>query len=169
MATCRRAVAVLGVALGLIMSALAAGTPASAAPYTTAPTVAVSTTNPCVGCPLTISVAGFAANEQINVTLHTTVYNLGTATADSSGATTTTVTLPAGVSGAHTIVAVGATSGPSASIAITIGGAPGGGGGGGGGLPNTGVAAIGIGAVGVALIVGGGAALLAGRRRRIKA
>jgi hypothetical protein len=147
---------------------------AQAAPYATAPTVSVSDQTPVVGGSLTASGAGFQALERVSLSLNGV--SLGSATTDASGAFSTSVTLPAGVSGAQTIVVTGA-SGDTGNITITIGaaapvaavpagGAAGGGSGGSGGvLASTGVAVVGIGALGALLLVGGGVMLFAGQRR----
>ena len=55
------------------------------------------------------------------------------------------------------------TAAESARVTIALGG---GSSGSGGNLSNTGIAVVGIGALGVVLLIGGGALLLAGRRRR---
>ncbi|MBW8801510.1 MAG: IPT/TIG domain-containing protein [Streptomyces sp.] len=145
--------------------ALAAGT-AGAAPYTNQPTVRASTTNPAVGGTLTLSGSGFGANDTLTITLDTGD-TLGTTTTDSSGAYSVTVTLPAGVSGDHTIVVADEATDESASIAITIG--SGSNPSGGGGVSNTGVAVMSIGGVGALLLVGGLSLMLLGKRRRVSA
>lgn len=170
----RRSLAVLVscvTALFAALVALASASDAAPCAYSNCVTLSVSTTTPPVGGTITISGTGWGANDTVNITLHTATYPLASPTADASGAFTTTVTLPAGVSGRHTIVAVDPTTGQTASVAITIGApsaAPGAAPGG-GGLSNTGVAVISIGALGVVLLVGGGLMLLAGRRRRVSA
>ncbi len=169
MSTTKRPLLALLGAIGLLIATVSFATSASAAPYTSQPTLSVSTQTPAVGASLTVSGAGFAAGENVSLTLHTVVYNLGTATTDGSGSFTTTVTLPAGVSGTHTIVALGLGSGRSASITLTIGSGTAGGGGSNGGLPNTGAAVMGVGGLGLALLIGGGLMLLVGRRRSVSA
>ncbi len=89
-----------------------------------------------------------------------------TVVANSSGSFTLDITIvcPNGTS-PGSITATGSSSGDVADISLTAGGTGGGGGSGGGNLSSTGVAVIGIGALGVVLLVGGGLLLLAGRRR----
>lgn len=154
--------------VGLLLGALAFAASANAAPYTNQATISVSTQNPAVGGSLTISGDGFAADETVSLTLHTQTYNLGSATTDVSGRFTATVTLPAGVSGAHTIVATGLSSGQTTSITITIGSSVSSSASS-GGLPNTGVAVLGVGVVGAALLIGGAAMLVVGQRRSASA
>jgi hypothetical protein len=136
--------------------------------------VTVSTTNPPVGGTITISGSGFPANDTLVITLHTKTYTLGTTTTDSSGSYSVTVKLPDGVSGKHTITVEDPATHKKAKIRITIGSAHGAAGAAtsdssSGGLSSTGVAVMGIGALGVVLLVGGGLMMLAGRRRKIAA
>ncbi|MDT0262077.1 hypothetical protein [Jatrophihabitans lederbergiae] len=161
----RRLTASVAAVVGLLLGALAFAASANAAPYTNQATISVSTQNPAVGGSLAISGDGFAAGETVSLTLHTQTYNLGSATTDVSGRFTATVTLPAGVSGAHTIVATGLSSGQTTSITITIGSSVSSS----GGLPNTGVAVLGVGVVGAALLIGGAAMLVVGQRRSASA
>lgn len=163
----RRLTASVAVAVGFLLGALAFTAPANAAPYTNQATIAVSTQNPPVGGSLTISGEGFAAGETVSLSLHTQTYNLGSANADDSGRFTTTVTLPSGVSGVHTILATGLSSGQTTSITITIGSSVSSSAG--GGLPNTGVAVLGVGGVGAALLIAGAAMLVVGQRRSASA
>jgi hypothetical protein len=148
----------------LVVGTAAFAASAQAAPYVTQPTVAVSDQTPPAGGTLTVSCSGYVPGDVVTVTLDS-VTTLGSATADASGSLSLSVTLPAGVTGVHTIVCTGATSGVD-SLTITIG-SSGAGGGGGGGLASTGVAVIGIGSLGVLLLIGGGVLLLAGKRRRV--
>ncbi len=161
----RRLTASVAAVVGLLLGALAFAASANAAPYTNQATISVSTQNPAVGGSLAISGDGFAAGETVSLTLHTQTYNLDSATTDVSGRFTATVTLPAGVSGAHTIVATGLSSGQTTSITITIGSSVSSS----GGLPNTGVAVLGVGVVGAALLIGGAAMLVVGQRRSASA
>jgi hypothetical protein len=159
-------------ALATIAVALTAASfagPANAAPYTRQPTLSINVQTPAVGATVVLTGAGYLPGVQVTVTLHTAVTTLGSVTSDASGGFTKSVTLPAGVSGTHTIVGAGTGSNDSASVTITIGGSSGGGTGGGGGLSSTGVAVVSIGTVGIALLIGGGLMLLAGRRRRVAA
>ena len=156
--------AALSSVVALIIATLTFAATANAAPYTNAATVSVSNQNPSEGGSLGVTCAGFTGGEQIGVTLDAQT-DLGSGTADASGSFNTTVTLPQGVTGQHTIVCAGAL-GETASLTITIGAATTGGG---GGLSNTGVAVVGIGSLGVILLVGGALLLMVGKRRRVSA
>ena len=158
--TRRFAAAVMAVALGIVAFAA----PSTADPYANAAAISVSDQTPAVGGTFVLTGTGFCANEDVNNVLQPGAYPLASAHTDSSGAFSVTVQLPAGVSGVHTIVSTCVTTGRTASTTITIGGSSTGGGGG-GGLASTGVAVIGIGALGLILLVGGGLMLLAGKRR----
>jgi hypothetical protein len=163
-ASSRRFTAALVGLVALILGAAAFSGSALAAPYVNAATVSVSNQNPSEGGSLGVTCAGFTGGEQVGITLGAQT-DLASGTADASGSFNTTVTLPQGVTGQHTIVCAGA-AGETASLTITIGAATTGGG---GGLSNTGVAVVGIGALGLALLAGGGAMLLAGKRRKVSA
>jgi hypothetical protein len=162
--------ALLGL-VAVVVGTAAFGASAQAAPYIDQPTLSVSDQTPALGGTLTVTGANYLPGAVVTLTLHTVVSTLGTATPDASGAFSTSVTLPAGVAGAHTIVGAGSVPNDTASVAIVIGGSGAGGvsvgGGSGGGLAATGVAVIGIGALGVVLLIGGGVLLLAGKRRRV--
>jgi hypothetical protein len=160
----RRLTAALTALLALLVGAAAFAASSAASPYSTQATLSVSTQNPAMGATLTVSGSGYTPTEQVNLTLHSQTYNLGSATTDASGDFSTTVTLPAGVSGSHTITGTAATSGMTASVSVTIGSSAGGGGS--GDLAFTGAAVLGIGGIGVALLISGGVLLLAGQRRR---
>jgi len=94
---------------------------------------------------------------------------IGSGTANAAGRYNIKATIPSNASpGSHTITV----SGPGANcsgvegISVT---APGGGGNSdSGGLAGTGVAVVGIGALGAVLLIGGGMMLLAGKRRNSK-
>jgi hypothetical protein len=170
MSASRRRLAVSTAAASVLFVAMigAFSGSAQAAPYTAQPTVSVSDETPTEGGTLTLTGQGFGSSEDVNNTLHTVTYPLTSAHTDAAGNFSVVVTLPAGVTGTHTIVSAGVTSGRTASVTITIG-APSTGGAGGGGLSNTGVAVIGIAGVGVLLLIGGGTMLLAGKRRKVSA
>jgi hypothetical protein len=166
----RRSTRIVLASLAALIAMLGFATSASAAPYANQATLSVSTTNPAVGGTLTVSGSGYAAGETVNLTLESASVSLGSAVANASGDFTTSVTLPSGFSGQHTIVGTGATSGESASVVICIGSCGTSGSassGGGGGLAITGVAVAVIGGLGVLLLIGGGLMLLAGRRRTV--
>ncbi len=172
----------------LVATVLFAST-ANAAPYTNAPTLSVSTSNPAVGANLTVAGADFVAGTTVDLTLHTQTYDLGTATVDAGGSFTTTVTLPAGMSGTHTLAATDPAGNTilTASLTIVIGADNSGGGsngagsagngsgagngalaagGGNGGLAYTGVPVTGIVVVGLLLLLAGFVTLLTSRRRK---
>jgi hypothetical protein len=156
--------------VALVAAAFTFAGPAGAAPYGGGASIALSASTVAEGGHVTISGTGFEATRTVTLTLHTVTVSLGTAQTDASGAFSTTVTLPSGVTGSHTITAADA-AGNSASATITItapgrGTSGGGSGGSGGGVSATGVAVIGLSAVGFALLVGGALMLLAGRRRK---
>jgi hypothetical protein len=152
----------MAVSLGVAASAVAA-------PYSPAAEIAASTSNPSEGGSLTVTGSGFD-QENVGLVLHSAPYPLGTAKANADGSFSIVVTLPAGVSGLHTIIATGVTSGKVATSAITIGTVattqsvtatksnP-------SGLAYTGVAVIGLGTLGVLLLAGGGVFLVSGKRR----
>jgi hypothetical protein len=107
-----RAVIALAVAVvaAVFMSPAA---PASAAPgaFAYPPTnclgsLSVSTTHPLVGETITVSGSNFNAHAAVHLVLHTQSYDLGTFNTDAQGSFTAQVQLPAGVVGAHVIVAV---------------------------------------------------------------
>ncbi len=81
-------------------------------PPTTCPTLSVSTTTPLAGATITVTGSNFTAGAHITLELHTTTYVLAHVTASASGAFTASVTMPAGVTGAHDIVATGGASVP---------------------------------------------------------
>lgn len=163
-------IAALIAVLGMIAATLAFSASASAYPPGTGPSLSLSSSTAPEGGSVTVFGNGFTPGT-VNLTLCSTTSSLGTAQADSTGAFTQGVTLPAGVTGAQKICGTNSAGTASADITITTssgggGGGGGGTGGGGGNLAGTGAAVIGIGVLGVLLLVGGGAMLLAGKRRK---
>lgn len=150
----------VGVAIGTFL--FATGSQA-AAPYSTAPAVAASTQEPAEGASLTLTGTGYLSGETVDNVLHSVPYNLQSAVADPLGNFSVSVTLPSGVSGSHTIISTGATSGRVSTIAITIVVPQSS-----SSLPDTGVAVLGIGSIGLTALVVGGLVLAAGRRRRTR-
>lgn len=70
---------------------------------------------------MSLSGAGFGVSETVDLALHSTPSSLGTVSTNQSGDFVTTVTIPAGVSpGTHSIVAIGETSGATASFTFTL-------------------------------------------------
>lgn len=158
--------ALVGVVAMLLTGLFFATSSASAYPPGTAPTLGVSNTNAGCGDSVTVSGSHYQPGETVTISQGGKSY---TVTADSTGSFSTSITIvcPNGVD-AGSITATGSSSGDVADISLTAGGTgsgSGGGGSGGGNLSSTGVAVIGIGALGVVLLVGGGLLLLAGRRR----
>jgi sialidase-1 len=164
---------ILMFALFIAMTALAV--PANAAPYTTAPSTSVSNQTPTAGSSLTFCGSDFEAGETVTITLDNgTTYP--SAVADASGAFCTTIVLGASLSGTHTLTATGTTSGRTSSTQIQVlgvstnaGPTTNGGTTTNGGLAFTGTTAVGIGALGTLLLLGGTAILLASRRRKASA
>lgn len=136
----------------------ASGNPQSPTPTGGSGVLSVSTTTPTEGGSITVSGQGCNPGATVTATLDTGD-QIGSATAGSNGSFSITGQLPSGVTGEHTITVQGA--GCSGVLAINIQAASSGS----GNLAGTGVAVVGIGALGVVLLVGGGLMLLAGRRR----
>lgn len=132
------------------------GTPTSPGPGGSG-VLSVSDTTPSEGGSITISGTGCNPGATVTATLHSDPYFLGSTTAGSDGSFSITAQLPSGVTGSHTIVVNGAGCSGVEGINILAASS--------GNLAGTGVAVVGIGALGVVLLVGGGLMLLAGRRR----
>lgn len=156
-------VAVLGLIAANVLSAVPASAAAPYPPGGAAP-LSVSTTTPAPGQTITVSAAGFGANEIVDLVLHSTPVTLASPRADSNGTFSVQVTIPSDVRGVHVLTATGRTTGKTVSITLTIGFPPPTGGG--GGLPNTGLMVWGFGIVAAILLVLGTAFLVFGRRRR---
>ena len=158
---CGLAAAVSLVAITLIWIA-APSNAVPTPPYGSGTTDAsVSETNPNPGDAITVEMTGCNPGDTVTVVLHSDPVTLGTMTANASGVATGTFTIPAGFSGAHTIVVTDNQTGISRSIAITIGGAASSS----GALPSTGTAVIAFGVLAAILLGSGGLILLLGRRR----
>lgn len=82
--------------------------------------VTVAPTSAQVGGKVTVTGTGFTAGETVRIELHSTPVVLASVTADSAGAISATVTVPAVTPGEHSIVAVGETSGRQASAPLTV-------------------------------------------------
>lgn len=166
----RKRIAALVVAvLTLLVGLTAAAASSSARPYNHNAQASCSTAKPTVGGTFTMNGQDFLPNDHVVITLHSRVTTLGSVDADANGNFHKVLQLPAGVKGAHTVVATG-TGGPpkdQATCHFVIGGRDTGGGNNhGGGNSNTGVQVLGIGLLGVALLVGGMLFVLSARRRR---
>ena len=133
-------------------------------PPTPDPTIAVSSSTVAPGGTLTVSGSGFAPGEQVSITLFSTTVLLATTTADSSGAVTQAVTVPADLEvGQHHIELLGLTSGTRVRVEIEVLAettAP-------GTLPATGRHSGGETAFSLALIVAGLVLVRSARRRRV--
>ncbi len=174
----RKALAGAGFAGALLLAAPSAafanyGTPDG---YGGGDGVTVSDPTPTAGQTLTVTVGGWQPLS--SVTLSMGGLSLGTFQANAQGVVTATFTLPAGVTGSQTLVFSGVDGSGSprtVSQALTIAatnagggggaGAGGAGGGAGGFLPRTGSEAMSLFTVGGMLVVVGGAAAVATRKR----
>jgi hypothetical protein len=170
MYTSRRAGAALA-PVAVIATMMLGSTAAFAAPYTSAASVSVSPSNPCIEDELRVSGLNFAAGERIAIDLHSDAERLGTVSADGDGSFATTVDLPDDAVGDHFVTATGLTSHRTARADIDIRRCEDHevsdehhGGGGGSSLPGTGAAVAGLLGVG-GLLVGGGVVLTRVRRR----
>jgi hypothetical protein len=94
---------------------------------------------------------------------------IGSGTANAAGRYNIKVTIPSNASpGSHTITVSGPGANCSGVEGISVTAPGSGGGSNSGGLASTGVAVVGIGALGAVLLIGGGMMLLAGKRRNSK-
>jgi 5'-nucleotidase len=159
-----RAILALAVtALGMFLFGPA--THATAYPPTTCASLSVSTTNPQPGEQITLSSSGMPANATVKIFLHSDPILLATVHTDATGSFTATVTLPDGITGTHTIVAVPNKPMPAGcpppSVTITVQGPgtnP-------GGTSFTGVDVLAM-VLGALALLGVGVALNRGGRRR---
>jgi hypothetical protein len=106
-----RAILALAVA-SLWLVVVAPATSASAVvayPPSVCPTLSISTTTPLAGSSITVSGADFVPGASVRIELHTKVYVLAHVTTSTDGSFSVKVKLPAGVTGDHTIVAIGGT------------------------------------------------------------
>jgi hypothetical protein len=167
MPTSRRLSMPLIVMFGLIIAVVAFAGPANA-DYSPHATVSVSNEAPAAGSSITFSGSGFTAGEKVTLKLDNG-FQFNSVFANASGAFSEIITLPAGVTGTHTIVATGTTSGRTASLKIQVGGvgASAGTTSSGSGLAFTGADVIGIGALAVLLLLGGGLMRFARGRRKV--
>ncbi len=135
-------VAILAVATAFLTSA---STSSAKPAYTHNPTLSLSATAVSGCSTVTVTGTNFAPNELVDITMHTKTYALTTVQADGAGSFSTTITVPAGANGHHTIIATGRTH-DSANAKLTVTGCAGTGGQsiGGTGTSFTGVAVIGI-------------------------
>lgn len=106
----RSLAAIIASALVAATLMFAAPSTTAAAPYVKAPELSVSTTSPCVNSTLTVTGRGFVPGSTVKLTLrsHGRSISLGKVVVDANGNFSTTVRLPAGVSGTFHLVAAGA-------------------------------------------------------------
>lgn len=174
----------------VIMAGLAFASPADAAPYTNEATTSVSSQTPTAGSRVKFCGLGFLPGERVNIILdqsrgshgsHGTHYPSVVAKG-ASGEFCTTIVLGANFIGAHTLTATGTTSGRTSTTKIRVlsrrhedvsvlgaSASAGTASAGTGGLAFTGADAIATGALGGQLLLGGGAMVLVGKRRRANA
>jgi len=151
---------------GVIIAIVAFAVPANAAPYATQPTTSVSNQAPAAGSSLQFCGSGFSPGETVTIALDNGT-TFPSVTADTSGAFCTTIVLGASLSGTHTLVATGSTSGRTSSTTIQVAGvAANAGTTTSGELAFTGAAVVGLGSLGGLLLVGGAIMVFAGRRRK---
>jgi hypothetical protein len=193
MSAIKRLRASLIVMLGVIMAVVGFAAPAAAAPYSNQATTSVSSSHPTAGSTITFCGAGFLAGERVAITLDRTSYP--SVNASKGGTWCTRIALSSRLSsGNHTLTATGNTSHRSSSTRIrveaqhhgdtrvlgesatagtssnsvipanlSVAGSTT------GGLAFTGTNAIGVGALGGLLLLGGAAMVLVGRRRKVNA
>ncbi|MCW2497741.1 hypothetical protein [Jatrophihabitans sp.] len=155
------------VLVAMIAAALSFGGGASAYTVGNNPTLSGSASSAPAGGEIEITGSGYTPNTDAAVSFHSTPVSLGTVAVNSAGAFDITVKIPSDATvGLHHIEGTDAVTGAVGSFAVTVTGA-GTGTSGGGGIASTGVAVIGIGALGTVLLVGGGLMLMAGRRRKV--
>jgi hypothetical protein len=135
---------------------------ASAYPPGHNPTIHLNHTSGTVGSSVVVTGQHFTPNSTVPLTFHSTVVALKSVTATPGGTFSTKITVPNVALGAHEIDAADV-SGQTATAAFTVIGS---GTGGAGGIAGTGVAVVGLSAVGFVLLAGGALTLLASRRRR---
>lgn len=101
--------------LGLVVPATSAGAAPVAYPVTICATLSVSTTTPLAGASIVVAGVNFDPNATIKLELESKPWLLATVKSNAQGAFIVTVKLPAGVVGAHLIVAIGGNTGSGAS------------------------------------------------------
>lgn len=87
---------------------------------TYSPAVSLSKSSASVGETVTVTGDGFAPNDAVTMTLHSTPIPLGTATADAHGILSATFTVPSADLGSHTVVVAGAVSGEAPGVAFQV-------------------------------------------------
>jgi hypothetical protein len=104
--------------------AVSAG-PAAAAPYNPSAQLSVTTSIPAIGGTVSGTLTGFGPNEQVQINLENRVFRLGTVSTDVLGGGAFAVTLPPQMRCRHTLIATGATSHRVAMTGLNIGNCPG--------------------------------------------
>jgi LPXTG-motif cell wall-anchored protein len=157
--------------LAMLVQATAAGT-AGAAPYSTTVSVTIAfSTNAQGQQTVPITITNGVPHRSYEIIIHSTPRSLGTITTDGNGNGSATFIVPAGFTGSHSVEVRDAVTGHSTSTAVALThvdtGAPASTSGkaSGDGLPNTGAAALGVGALVLVLLAAGAALYLTGRRR----
>jgi hypothetical protein len=168
----KRLIAALFALGAMLVASVATAGSSTADPYSHHMSCSVNVSNPRAGGTITIRCIGAHHDVDLTIILHSRAVFLGTMTTDASGKASRSVTLPAGLTGHHTLI-IHDPLGRTSAIPLTISssGTAGqatntGTNGTGGTTAFTGVAVIGIGALGLVLLVGGGMVLLLGRRRK---
>jgi LPXTG-motif cell wall-anchored protein len=188
MPTVKRLRAPLVVMFAVIMASVAFAGPASAVPYANQPSTSVNNETPAAGSKVIFCGQGLPGTVTIVLDAGSHSIQYPSVTANPAGEFCTTIILPAGLTGTHTLSAnasgrtstttiyirgsnsggvlaagVSANSSIPATVAEASASAVT------GGLAFTGTNAIGLGALGALLLVGGAALVLFGRRRKANA
>lgn len=167
MSVAKRLGAAMLAVICLMFVAVSFSQTASAYPEGTNPAITLDHNQGPRGDSVKVTGTGFTPGTA-DLTFNSASVSLGSVTVDSAGNFVKTITVPGTVAlGAHTVEASEAAHGEDATAPFTV--IAGGTGGTGGGLANTGVAVVGIAALGLVLLVGGGLMLMAGRRRKVAA
>ena len=154
--------------LGVMIAVVAFANPANAdTPYSHSAATSVSDQTPAAGSSLKFCGTGFQPGETVTIALENGT-KFPSAVADASGAFCATLVLGVSLNGAHTITGTGTTSGATSSTQIQVAGvsanaSPSAV----GNLAFTGAAVLGIGALALLLLVGGGLLLFLSRRRKV--
>ncbi|MCU1596178.1 MAG: hypothetical protein JWO12_3570 [Frankiales bacterium] len=127
---------------------------------------AISDSSPSRGEKVTVysGEGEFTKDSSVTVELHSTVYSLGTVTADSTGGATVSFTIPSSIStGRHAVVFSGDALGlpNTVSVGLTVSGSSAG-----GGLPFTGFELGAASLLGAGLLGAGTLAVVSGRKRK---
>ena len=174
MATLLRSALTAAMLVGVALIGLVLARPAGAVPRCAADcsTLSVNPARPAAGTALTVTGEDFGSRDRVEFTLHGATNPLGSAQTNAGGAFRTRLTLPSDLAGRRPIVASDPSTDQQVGHRLTIG------------ARNAGVvgraengverpsayarvALIGLGAVGVVLLTGGGLLLLTARREHI--